>query len=201
MERKWYYQLMGTTVGPLSGDELREHAADGQIDPNTLVRNGEQGTWVLADKVRGLLDNPTRIPSSKPAHVSPSAPSSSDANTKAAVTQQWYVCNGDTVEGPLSSSDFKSMARAGTVRANARVRLGESGAWVLADTIVGLKGTFGSEIGADSKGAARWRERTTEEKTLAQLTAIKWALLGIAMMIAVIFLFGFAFKAVIKPLP
>jgi GYF domain 2 len=54
--RQWYYQLMGEVVGPLSADELKEHAADGQIERDTLVRKGDDGAWLLADKVQGLLD-------------------------------------------------------------------------------------------------------------------------------------------------
>jgi predicted RNA-binding Zn-ribbon protein involved in translation (DUF1610 family) len=56
MERKWYYQMMGEIVGPLSSNELRQHAVDGQIERDTPIRRGSDGKWILADKVRGLLD-------------------------------------------------------------------------------------------------------------------------------------------------
>lgn len=60
MERKWYYKLMGDVVGPLSADELREHAFDGQIERDTPIRKGVDGSWILADKVQGLLDSRPR---------------------------------------------------------------------------------------------------------------------------------------------
>jgi hypothetical protein len=74
MAREWYYQLMGTVVGPLSADELRQHARDGQIGQDTLVRKGAEGSWVLADKVRGLLGSDALkrpIPKSAPPRVAP----------------------------------------------------------------------------------------------------------------------------------
>jgi uncharacterized protein DUF4339 len=63
--------------------------------------------------------------------------------TKAATTQQWYFQSGNDVLGPISPSDLKSMAAAGTLHAHARVRLGEVGDWMAADTVKGL--TFGGE--------------------------------------------------------
>jgi hypothetical protein len=55
-KREWYYQLMGEVVGPLSSEELRQHAADGQLSRDTLVRKGEDGPWVLPDKLWNVMD-------------------------------------------------------------------------------------------------------------------------------------------------
>jgi hypothetical protein len=67
MEVKWFYQLMGTTVGPLSLENLRADALDGTIAPDTLIRHGDRGAWVLADKLPGLFDHDNPIRSKAPA--------------------------------------------------------------------------------------------------------------------------------------
>lgn len=58
MAGKWYFQLMGEVIGPLTATELRERAASGQIQRDTLVRK-EDGDWAHADRVRGLFTSPT----------------------------------------------------------------------------------------------------------------------------------------------
>ena len=65
-------------------------------------------------------------------------------------TQHWYCRGIDKVLGPFSSSELKSMAEGGTLRPNARVRLGDNSAWVFADTVKGL--TFGPGSPASESG-------------------------------------------------
>ena len=55
MAKPWYFQVMGTEVGPLTSAELMEKVAIGQIQPDTLVRSGKDGKWVPADRWKGLL--------------------------------------------------------------------------------------------------------------------------------------------------
>lgn len=67
---KWFYKVMGDEIGPLTVAELREHARSGMIDRDTLVRN-EQADWVLADRVKGLLDGDAREAGKASTHQEP----------------------------------------------------------------------------------------------------------------------------------
>lgn len=49
---------MGDVVGPLNGSDLRSHAASGRITTDTFIRKGANGQWVLADRIKGLFDQP-----------------------------------------------------------------------------------------------------------------------------------------------
>ena len=56
MLKQWYFQVMGSEVGPVPPSVLREKALAGQIQPDTLVRLGRDGRWVAAERVNGLFD-------------------------------------------------------------------------------------------------------------------------------------------------
>jgi len=55
---EWYYQVAGEVVGPVSLEELKQKAADGEINEETSVREGADGKWTAASDVGGLLDWP-----------------------------------------------------------------------------------------------------------------------------------------------
>ncbi len=69
MLKQWYFQVMGSEVGPVPPNVLREKALSGQIQPDTLVRLGRDGRWVAAERVNGLFD-----PESPPVKKAPAAP-------------------------------------------------------------------------------------------------------------------------------
>lgn len=56
MAKRFYYQVMGETFGPMSGVELRDKAMGGDVTPDTLVRINEDGNWVLAARLTNLFD-------------------------------------------------------------------------------------------------------------------------------------------------
>ena len=58
MTREWYFQVMGQELGPLSGGELKAKVANGQVQPDTLIRKGVDGKWLFATKVKGLFAVP-----------------------------------------------------------------------------------------------------------------------------------------------
>lgn len=62
MTREWYFQAMGQELGPLSVGELKAKVANGQIQPDTLVRKTVEGKWVFAGKVKGLFVVPEGMP-------------------------------------------------------------------------------------------------------------------------------------------
>jgi hypothetical protein len=55
MATSWYYQVMGQAFGPLTATELRQHVERGRVVADTFVRKGEDGRWVWAEQVNGLL--------------------------------------------------------------------------------------------------------------------------------------------------
>jgi len=55
---EWYYQALGSVVGPISFEELRELADRGAIGDETLVREGASGGWRPASEVADLLQEP-----------------------------------------------------------------------------------------------------------------------------------------------
>ena len=56
MTVQWYYRDSGRESGPMTAQDLRNKALHGQIKPETHVRKGAKGAWVLAQNVRGLFD-------------------------------------------------------------------------------------------------------------------------------------------------
>jgi hypothetical protein len=52
---------MGSQVGPISTDEIKQLAERGTIAHDTLIRKGESGGWSTAGKVKGLFPLPASI--------------------------------------------------------------------------------------------------------------------------------------------
>lgn len=78
MSAEWYYQVMGEVVGPMSASELKRLALAGEIRVDTLVRKGDEGNWVLAERVKGLPTSTEREPARTP-RTSPGKTTSSPA--------------------------------------------------------------------------------------------------------------------------
>lgn len=55
MAADWYCRIAGAELGPLSSQQLRALAADGRLRPTDEVRQGPDGRWVQATRVKGLL--------------------------------------------------------------------------------------------------------------------------------------------------
>lgn len=56
VRRKWYYKTLGEVCGPVSSRRLWKLAQRQDVNPDTFVRKGRKGDWVLAEKVHGLFD-------------------------------------------------------------------------------------------------------------------------------------------------
>lgn len=56
MATEWYLKLADRELGPFTADQLKAMAERGQIAPFDPVRRGEQGGWVAAGCVKGLLN-------------------------------------------------------------------------------------------------------------------------------------------------
>lgn len=57
MASEWYVQVMGEVIGPMSSSQLREEARQGRITRDALVRKGDDGDWILVDRIKGLFDS------------------------------------------------------------------------------------------------------------------------------------------------
>jgi hypothetical protein len=55
MTTEWYYQTMGSQVGPVSSAELLRKVRAGEIIPNTQIRKNDS-QWVPAAEVGGLFE-------------------------------------------------------------------------------------------------------------------------------------------------
>lgn len=55
MAANWFAKCGGAQYGPLTSAQLKRLADGGKVLPDSLVRRGESGTWVPAQKVKGLF--------------------------------------------------------------------------------------------------------------------------------------------------
>ena len=97
MAKPWYFQMMGAEIGPLTPAELKEKVQMGQIQPDTLVRSGQDGKWIPADRWKGLLPSreETPDPPSAPAKESPEAVSAKTKSGATASTAATIPINDD----------------------------------------------------------------------------------------------------------
>jgi hypothetical protein len=51
MAAEWYYSKAGKRSGPVGGQQLKELAAKGQLDPADLVWKEGMAQWVPASKI------------------------------------------------------------------------------------------------------------------------------------------------------
>ncbi len=72
---QWFHQTSdGQQSGPLDSTQLRRLAEAGIVRPDTLVRQGDSGRWVRAERVRGLFQRSTASPSSSSGATPPGPP-------------------------------------------------------------------------------------------------------------------------------
>lgn len=55
MAAQWYYEQGGEPIGPISGAELKQLAADGQLSPTDQVWKEGLADWTEASQVKGLF--------------------------------------------------------------------------------------------------------------------------------------------------
>ena len=80
MAAQWYCKISGKAIGPLSSRQLKMLADDGRLQPDNPVRQGNQGKWVPAQRVKGLFppadssraESDAKIPPQNAARVPPS---------------------------------------------------------------------------------------------------------------------------------
>ena len=73
MEAEYYYSREGERFGPVPGEQLKQLAATGQLEPHDLVWKQGMANWVEAARVKGLFPSVPQPPEvGAPPPVSPS---------------------------------------------------------------------------------------------------------------------------------
>ncbi len=70
----WYYQVMGREVGPIATADLKQKAAAGIIQADTLIRRADSDKWYPAAQANGLFDNGSPQTPPDASTTTPSAP-------------------------------------------------------------------------------------------------------------------------------
>lgn len=96
----WFYQVMGTEIGPISSAELRQKAADGTIDETTLIRQGTNGEWISAHKTN-LPFRPQAAPA-----INPGAPAVHASAARAASKSSPAIGSPIPAEAPSRRFSF-----------------------------------------------------------------------------------------------
>lgn len=73
MAAEWFYSKAGKRFGPVSGQQLKELAAKGQLDPADLVWKEGMAQWLPASKIKGLLPSSSAVMNKPASPVSPTA--------------------------------------------------------------------------------------------------------------------------------
>jgi len=92
---EWYYTKDGQQCGPISSNELRELAQNGQISPDDLVWKQDMADWAPASRIQALFaDQPTgRTPPPTPPKARPV--SSSTRHTKRCHEVDYQILGDD----------------------------------------------------------------------------------------------------------
>src|SRR5687767_6049 len=77
MASQWYCQVGNEQYGPYPASELKRLCLENRLLPDNLVRQGEDGRWIMASQVPGLFASPApqlAQAAPPPPRVSPSGP-------------------------------------------------------------------------------------------------------------------------------
>jgi hypothetical protein len=90
---EWYVRVGDTEHGPISSETLKQLALQGKVTPDSLVKKGTSGSWVLASAVKGLFATtatnatpPPILPTSRPSQAVPQQAPDPKANPPLAAT-------------------------------------------------------------------------------------------------------------------
>ena len=145
MSKKWYYQKLGTELGPFAEAHLIDLIRRGNINPEDLVRR-EDGKWLAVFEVDGMLDAAAKpiefLKVDNPEDVI-------EEDEKEPVEEpiirrdpehDWYcIATGDKL-GPLSFEELKELAKEGRLRSRDRVWRTRQPKFLRAADIQGLVG-------------------------------------------------------------
>lgn len=101
MAKPWFFQMMGAEIGPLTSAELMDRVKLGQIQPDTLVRSGQDGKWIPADRWKGLLPSKEDKPEPPPAPAKASPQQEVDKTESRAAATSAATIPVDDEDDPL----------------------------------------------------------------------------------------------------
>lgn len=87
MPANWFCALNGKKVGPFSGEQLRQLAATGRLQPADMVLREGSRTWQKAGEVREIFPSPPPPPP-QPPRAEPAAPARGLVRTLAEVVEE-----------------------------------------------------------------------------------------------------------------
>src|SRR4051812_37025871 len=76
MSDEWYYKSQGSEIGPVTWNDLKWLADHDKLDRNALVREGRTGKFLLAKRIKGLINlaaKPRNLLNHPPAPTQPPA--------------------------------------------------------------------------------------------------------------------------------
>ncbi len=112
---KWFVVQSGREFGPVTSSQLKQMAATGQVQPDTLVRREDKQVAGAAGKVNGLFavpppqSQPPPLTTKTPDPVPPPAPAQSSNNPQWTVVSAicgglvFFCCGGICCSGALFS--------------------------------------------------------------------------------------------------
>lgn len=83
MSADWFCKIGEKKVGPLNGQQLKTIVAKGQLRPEHLVRQGSEGPWVPAGRIKGLFPKSSAGSAQPQGKKSPQATAKPSPNTAA----------------------------------------------------------------------------------------------------------------------
>jgi len=86
MASRWYLQVEGGEVGPLTFQELAELIRAGKLTEQDRVRRESSGDWIRADEVIGLFHVARQQEPIVPSDASPSTPEDSAPPSAASIS-------------------------------------------------------------------------------------------------------------------
>ena len=69
----WYVRVDGEQYGPYTAEQLKTYASHGHVTPDSEVRRGTDGSWVIASQVKGMFPAATERAAPPPPPPRPSA--------------------------------------------------------------------------------------------------------------------------------
>lgn len=127
----WYYRVLNQVMGPVEFDALFDLVIEGNLRPDDDIRGSRETKWQRADSLVGLF--PDDMLESAQAAAPEEEVSEIDEGDA-----EWYLQRNGQVAGPVTFGRLVDMAGKGQLQRKDEIRLTKLGAWMEADSMVGL---------------------------------------------------------------
>jgi hypothetical protein len=110
---QWYYSRDGERYGPLTGEQLKQMAGTGELQPADLVWNETLSDWVPATRIKGLFpkagspsqSSPSQLGAAPPTGAPPqAAPAGPQVAATDPVHERIQASSGHVLDGLLSAA-------------------------------------------------------------------------------------------------